>query len=206
MSRSMTSSDGFLGNRVEVLPAPSSFLSVVMLSSSNLDDASGFPFRLPFGPFLGGLQSGLTFPPPWNLGSSRSTSSSTTNTFPGMRPLERLAPEGTVPSPRRLPRRANTFCSEAQGNGWVSSREGLQITQWFISICFSERKCLCNYLDWIQMLAWRTIITTSWTLTVTNKKQNKMNTGIQQHRATLPSLDQSQFLLNYIFCSHCKSA
>lgn len=114
VSRSMTSSDGFLGNRVEVLPAPSSCLSVVTLSSSTLDDVSAFPFRLPLGPFVGGLQSGLTFPPPWNLGSSKSTSSSTTNTFPGMRPLERLAPEGTVPSPRRLPRRANTFCSESQ--------------------------------------------------------------------------------------------
>lgn len=109
-SRSMTSSDGFLGNRVEVLPAPSSFLSVVMLSSSTLDVVSGFPFGLSLAPFLG-LQSGLTFPPPWSLGSSKSTSSSTTNTFPGMRPLERLVPEGTVPSPRRLPRRPNTFCS-----------------------------------------------------------------------------------------------
>lgn len=115
LSRLMTSSDGFLGKRVEVLPGPSSVLSVVMFSSSTLDDASGFPFRLPFGPTLGGLESGMTFPPPWSLGSRRSTSSSTTNTLPGMRPLERLAPEGTVPSPRRLARRANTFCSELQG-------------------------------------------------------------------------------------------
>lgn len=135
-SRSTTSADGFLGNRVEVLPAPASFLSVVMLSSSSLDEVSGFPFWFPFGPFLGGLQSGLTFPTPWNLGSSKSTSSSTTNTFPEMRPLERLAPEGTVPSPRRWPRRAKMFCSELQGT--IGSHRG----SWFISICFSERKCL----------------------------------------------------------------
>lgn len=138
MFRSTTSSDGFLGNRVEVLPAPSSFLFVVMLSSSTLDDVSGFPLRLPFGPLLGGLQSGLTFPPPWNLGSSKSTSSSTTNTFPGMRPLERLAPEGTVPSPRRLPRRANTFCSELQGTVGSHCGRPTNISVIYINMLFRQ--------------------------------------------------------------------
>lgn len=131
MSRSMTSSDGFLGNRGGVLPAPSPFLSVVMLSSKTLDHASGFPFRLPFAPFLGGFQSGLTFPPPWKMGSSKSTSSSTTSTFPEIRPLERLAPEGSVPSPRRPPRRANTFCSEIQARVGCHRGRAFQISPWF---------------------------------------------------------------------------
>lgn len=142
MSRSTTSSDGFLGNRDGVLPGLLSFLSVVMLSSSTLEEVSGFPFRLPLGPFLGGLQSGLTFPPPWKMGSSKSTSSSTTNTFPGIKPLGRLAPEGTVPSPRGFPRRANTFCSEFKRRLVSLWKEAFSISQRFMSIWSVSGKVL----------------------------------------------------------------
>lgn len=140
-SKSIILSEGFRGNTTEV--RESVFFSVVMFSSTFLDDASGLPFWLPFSPFLG-FHWGFTTPPLWKTGSNKSVSSSTTKTSP--RPTEpfRFGLEGIVPSPRDNSCRWDSFCRETKELGTVLQT----LWEWFdlvynpsFTACLNLRRC-----------------------------------------------------------------
>lgn len=100
-TRLVTLAEGFPGN------GQSAFLSVVMLSSTGVDDSSGSPLWLSRCPFLVGIEWRLTFPLLWKRPVSSSTK--TRPPWPAD-PPDRLNLDSVIPSRRKLPCFWNACC------------------------------------------------------------------------------------------------